>query len=163
MNHTETMWAIKHIGNNRFYYGTYSTRQEAIRDHVKALGRPWKESYRRGCRAVRVSVTEQGHEAFYLVTIYGPEEFEPFRLFRSERRAKAYVDGLFKNKRKSKKKSFGIAVVEFNQNSVRTCYRRGVYWDGKEYQITDSLVEISGKYMEDDYGVRGVKFGLDLK
>lgn len=57
---TEKMWAIKHtMGWDAFYYGTYCTRREAIKEHAQAVGGTWKQAYRRGDRAVRVVVSDE--------------------------------------------------------------------------------------------------------
>jgi hypothetical protein len=59
---TERMWAIKHTkGWIAFYYGTYCTRREAIRDHIEKTGQTWKQQYCRGDRAVRVTVSDEVH------------------------------------------------------------------------------------------------------
>ena len=56
----ETVWAIKHTREwQGFYSGTYLLRKDAIEDHVRQIGGTWKQHYRKGDRAVRVTVTDE--------------------------------------------------------------------------------------------------------
>ncbi len=55
----ECHWMIKHtFGGVGFYYGTFRTRKEAINEHERQTGKPWKYWYRKGDRVVRVTVTD---------------------------------------------------------------------------------------------------------
>jgi hypothetical protein len=57
---TERMWAIKHTQAwVSFYYGTYCTRQNAIKEHVRQIGGTWRKAYQKGDRAVRVTVSDE--------------------------------------------------------------------------------------------------------
>lgn len=59
---SESFWAIKHTrGWTGFCWGTWGTRKDAIRDHISMIGGTWKQAYRHGDRAVRVTVTEVQH------------------------------------------------------------------------------------------------------
>lgn len=58
--HTETHWAIADWWDNGrpfFYYGTHATRQDAIDAFVQNRTESWKQLYRQGKRAVKVTVT----------------------------------------------------------------------------------------------------------
>lgn len=49
-------WSIvEHAGS---YYGSFwRTRKEAIADHERAIGKPWKEMHKLGARAVKSTLT----------------------------------------------------------------------------------------------------------
>ena len=52
---TEIFWAI--TGKFGLYTGTWFIRHDAIVAHADALGRSWKQCYRKGDRAIKVNVT----------------------------------------------------------------------------------------------------------
>jgi hypothetical protein len=58
---TTKFWAIKYVKKwgSGFYTGTYLKRVDAIEDHVKQIGVPWKKMYKSGDRVVRVIVTDE--------------------------------------------------------------------------------------------------------
>ena len=59
-----SLWAIKGRwadGSGQFFYtGVYPLRRTAIAAHVAAVGGTWRQAYRLGDRAVRVTIREWG-------------------------------------------------------------------------------------------------------
>jgi hypothetical protein len=48
-------WAIR--GRLGYYTGTWLTRRDAICEHTRLLGKPWRRCYRDGDRAMWVRLT----------------------------------------------------------------------------------------------------------
>ncbi len=54
MSKDKTYWAI--TGKFGLYAGTWFLRKNAIRSHIRQLGKEWKYCYRKGDRAIKVKV-----------------------------------------------------------------------------------------------------------